>query len=427
VAINRRSVSSFKSSRKIHHLEYINGRIKEEKLRVDRSGKSFSLLIIDFHHFLNARGVWKFLNGQLAKKVSIIILKSTRGTDIKGWHGLDRIVILLPETTKKGANVLLERMQEQLENELGTFLTFKDLIKDKILLTSSTYPDCVEASMQKEDQKEDDPLFMKSKITEYLNYKTYSKKNGNNFLKWKWGLFTLRSNHETLELSCICTPLINLENLKISFFKMIKRLLDIFGSIIALTLILPLMVLTAVLTKMTSTGPILFRQERMGYLGKRFTFFKFRSMYENIDRTIHENYMTQFINGHCEDNSQGENAPIYKLRDDPRMTPFGRFIRKTSIDELPQLFNVLKGDMSLVGPRPPIPYEVENYKLWHKKRVLEVKPGITGLWQVSGRSSTTFEDMVRLDLYYVNNWSLKMDLIILIKTIKALLSMKGAY
>ena len=125
--------------------------------------------------------------------------------------------------------------------------------------------------------------------------------------------------------------------------------------------------------------------------------------------------------------AEKETGPVWSKENDPRRTKIGGFLRKASLDELPQLFNVLKGEMSLVGPRPPISYEVDRYKLWHRKRIMEVKPGITGLWQVSGRSSTTFEQMVRLDLYYVNQWSLRLDIIILLKTIKALLSTKGAY
>ncbi len=204
------------------------------------------------------------------------------------------------------------------------------------------------------------------------------------------------------------------------------------GSLLAVITLSPLLMTIAGLIKITSKGPVLFRQERVGLFGKRFTFLKFRSMYADCDQTKHKEYVTKFItesrNGGANGNGSGlaQNG-VYKLTNDSRITPVGRFLRKTSLDELPQFFNVLKGDMSLVGPRPPIPYECEKYDLWHKRRILEVKPGITGLWQVKGRSSTTFDDMVRLDLNYVAHWSLLLDLKILFQTPFAVFKGRGAY
>ena len=151
-------------------------------------------------------------------------------------------------------------------------------------------------------------------------------------------------------------------------------------------------------------------------------------MLVNVDQSVHEKYITDLINGHHEKINRGsEGRPLYKMTDDARVTTIGRVLRKTSLDELPQLFNIIKGDMSLVGPRPPIPYEAEKYRLWHSARVFEVKPGLTGLWQVSGRSQTSFDDMVRLDLRYAMNWSLWLDFKIILKTFPAILSAKGAY
>jgi lipopolysaccharide/colanic/teichoic acid biosynthesis glycosyltransferase len=150
-------------------------------------------------------------------------------------------------------------------------------------------------------------------------------------------------------------------------------------------------------------------------------------MYSDVNDQIHREYVTDLIKGELEKINQGDKeTPLYKMKSDPRVTPLGQIIRKTSIDELPQFLNVLKGEMSLVGPRPPIPYEVEKYKPWHLRRILEVKPGITGLWQVDGRSTTSFDDMVRLDLRYVQNWSLWLDIKILLKTVKVFLHFKGA-
>ena len=208
----------------------------------------------------------------------------------------------------------------------------------------------------------------------------------------------------------------------------IKRVIDVVVSVIALILLSPLLLLIAFLVKCTSKGPVLFRQQRVGRYGVSFTFLKFRSMYMNNDPRIHEEYVARLIAGNAEANlSDANNKATYKIVNDPRITPLGRILRKTSLDELPQLLNVLKGEMSLVGPRPPVSYEFERYRTWHKRRVFEVKPGITGLWQVRGRSKTTFEEMVRLDLRYAKLWSLWLDLKILLQTPRAVLSGDGAY
>ncbi len=186
------------------------------------------------------------------------------------------------------------------------------------------------------------------------------------------------------------------------------------------------MLVTALAIKLTSPGPVIFRQTRLGKGGHHFLFMKFRSMTAGNNDRVHREYVLKLIDGQHDQLNQGEQGkPLYKLKNDSRITPVGRIIRKLSIDELPQLYNVLKGDMSLVGPRPPIPYEVEKYKSWHLRRILEVKPGITGLWQVEGRSQTSFEDMVRLDIRYVQNWSLGLDIRILFKTVREVLLPRG--
>jgi exopolysaccharide biosynthesis polyprenyl glycosylphosphotransferase len=207
----------------------------------------------------------------------------------------------------------------------------------------------------------------------------------------------------------------------------IKRSIDIIGSLCALVLLSPVLLVIAIAIKLTSKGPILFKQQRLGQYGIRFTFLKFRSMYFRSHAKIHQDYVREFIAGNQHRAQPGSQSDIYKIQDDPRVTPVGRFLRKTSLDELPQFFNVLKGEMSLVGPRPPIPYEVEKYDIWHRRRFLEVKPGITGLWQVEGRSRTRFDEMVRLDLKYAKTWSPWMDIKILLRTPKAVLRGDGAY
>ena len=208
----------------------------------------------------------------------------------------------------------------------------------------------------------------------------------------------------------------------------VKRVIDIAGSLIGLVLSAPLFLVISTLIKLTSDGPVLFHQKRVGQYGKTFTLLKFRSMFANNDPSIHREYVRKLIAAPQNGSRNGSHkTEIFKIQDDPRITSIGKFLRKTSLDELPQLINVLMGDMSLVGPRPPIPYEIEDYDLWHRRRLLDMKPGITGIWQVEGRSRTTFNDMVRLDIHYMTNWSIWLDLKLLLKTPLAVLTSRGAY
>ncbi len=205
----------------------------------------------------------------------------------------------------------------------------------------------------------------------------------------------------------------------------LKRLLDIAASAVLLLLMSPLFLLVALLVKLKSPGPVFFRQSRVGERGRSFKMLKFRTMHVNNDQSLHKQFVSQMIKGVAPTGGDSKDTP-FKIVNDPRVTTIGRVLRKTSLDELPQLWNVLRGDMSLVGPRPPLQYEVEQYKPWHYRRVLEAKPGITGLWQVSGRSRTTFDDMVRLDLRYAKNPSAWADIKILLATPRAVISGKGA-
>jgi lipopolysaccharide/colanic/teichoic acid biosynthesis glycosyltransferase len=197
----------------------------------------------------------------------------------------------------------------------------------------------------------------------------------------------------------------------------IKRLIDILGSASALLVCLPLLWIIGLSIKATSRGPVLFSQTRVGQYGARFILLKFRTMYVDIDRSVHKRFVTTLIADKEESEPSAENGErVYKLTNDKRITPVGRFLRRTSLDELPQFVNVLRGEMSLVGPRPAVRYEVAAYQTWHRRRVLEFKPGVTGLWQVSGRSKVKFDDMVRMDLRYATSWSLWLDLKILALT-----------
>lgn len=228
-------------------------------------------------------------------------------------------------------------------------------------------------------------------------------------------LYALSFNRvDILQVSGV--PLLELKELSIKGWNLaVKRAIDVGLVLLAAPLILPLVLLIALLIRLDSSGPALFRQQRVGKHGKLFTCYKFRTMVVDAEARKAELAALNEADG-----------PLFKIRRDPRITRIGHFLRRSSLDEVPQIWNVLRGDMSLVGPRPGLPSEVACYEPWHRRR-LEVTPGITGLWQVLGRSNTTFDEMVRLDIYYGENWSVGMDLRILLKTIPAVLMSKGAY
>jgi len=206
-----------------------------------------------------------------------------------------------------------------------------------------------------------------------------------------------------------------------------KRLIDVLGSLALLVMLSPVFFIVAAAIKLTSRGPVLFRQKRIGEHGIPFRLLKFRSMHVNNDSSEHKEYVRKLIAGQAEKKpANGNGGGVFKLTNDPRITPVGRVLRRASLDELPQLINVLRGEMSLVGPRPPLPYEVEAYATWHRRRLMEAKPGITGLWQVNGRSRMEFDDMVRLDLRYARDCSPLLDLKILLQTPKAVMNGDGA-
>jgi Sugar transferases involved in lipopolysaccharide synthesis len=218
------------------------------------------------------------------------------------------------------------------------------------------------------------------------------------------------------------------------FYFLCKRGMDIALAGMLLILLSPLLLLIALLIKRGSPGPVIYRQERVGarrhrvdgkvvWMARNFAFYKFRSMFDGVDTSLHETYIRDFVNGHARPDE--ESGGKFKLTRDPRVTPMGRFLRRTSLDELPQLWNVLRGDMSLVGPRPVPPYEVACYRNGDHRR-LAALPGITGLWQVNGRCQVPFEKMIEMDLAYIRDASLLLDVKILLQTIPAVLSGRGA-
>lgn len=206
-------------------------------------------------------------------------------------------------------------------------------------------------------------------------------------------------------------------------YRIVKRLFDLVGAVVVLVLSLPVWLVAAAAVKLDSPGPVLFRQTRVGRGGRHFTMLKFRTMLHGNDETIHREYYRRLIQGQAEPRVNEEGEEVFLL-DDPRVTRVGRFLRRTSLDELPNLLNVLRGDMSLVGPRPPIPYEVELYDDRALGK-LDVKPGMTGLAQVSGRGALTFDQVIDFDLEYVDRRSLSLDLLILLRTVPAVVRRRG--
>jgi len=345
-----------------------------ERKRTERSAKPFLLMLIEGRESLRP------LNGnqELLRKLVSVLKNSTRETDSAGWYEEDRTIGVIFTEVGTADNKAMAAILAKIANALRNQLTVEQMAHLEISL--HRYPD-----------EEQQPPQHLDHLVLYPDLASRDTKN--------------RAGH------------------------FLKRAIDVFVSMLLLVLLSPLLLVIVLAIKLTSHGPVLFRQDRVGQYGIPFTFLKFRSMRVDSDPGIHKEYVSRLISGEKGLIRPGkeESDGVFKITADPRVTAVGRFLRRSSLDELPQLWNVLKGEMSLVGPRPPIPYEFEWYDIWHRSRVLEAKPGITGLWQVTGRSRTNFDDMVRLDLRYVRSWSIWLDLKILLQTPRAVFSGDGAY
>ena len=347
-----------------------------ERKRAERSRKAFLLMELETGEY---HGSGK--NGHVIAKILSALLESTRETDVVGWYKAHSTVgVMFTELIIDDKSSILAAMLMRVTGILQNRLTFEQF--NKISISFHFYP----------DRWDEDT----------------SQRPGNP------ALYPDLSKRETAK--------------KASFG--VKRVMDVVGGAMLLVTFAPVFLVIALAVKTTSKGPVFFRQRRIGQYGKPFVFLKFRSMHVNNDFSVHETYVKQLIAGQapCHLGKRGENgAAVYKLTNDSRITRVGKLLRRASLDELPQVFNVLRGEMSLVGPRPAIPYELAAYQTWHRRRVLEVKPGITGLWQVNGRSRVKFDEMVRLDLKYANTWSPWLDIKILLSTPRAVWQGEGAY
>jgi exopolysaccharide biosynthesis polyprenyl glycosylphosphotransferase len=346
-----------------------------ERKRSERSRKHLLLMLVDD----GKGGIQQSKSDAFLKQIAILLCSAIRETDLAGWFEADSVLgFIFTEFGGSDVSMAAKTIESKVVTELRQAFKASELSHCQISFYA--FP----------DEKEGD-------------------------------------GHSRPVDPVLYPDLVEIEKKKrISLIT--KRSMDLVGGIVALILLLPVFLVLAIVIKLTSKGPVFFRQRRVGQYGVPFTFLKFRSMYVSTDAGIHKKYVRDFIAGKAESAAgEGEKNPVYKITNDPRVTPIGRFMRRTSLDELPQFWNVLVGEMSLVGPRPPIPYEIEAYDIWHRRRLLEAKPGITGLWQVHGRSKTTFDEMVRLDLHYSRTWSPLLDVKILLKTPRAVFSGDGAY
>jgi lipopolysaccharide/colanic/teichoic acid biosynthesis glycosyltransferase len=367
------SEASSLGDRGILNAEAFRRMITLERKRSERSRKPFMLLLLDI---AERRPSEK--DGKILEKILSALSLSTRETDITGWYANDCVVgvmfteIATEDSSSPGAIIA------RVTGTLRSNLTAEQF--NRVSISFHVFPEDWDHETQK---RQSNPT-----------------------------LYPDLSQREDAR----------------KLFRGMKRVMDILGSVLALVLFSPVFLIIAIAIKATSQGPIFFRQRRIGQYGNSFVFLKFRSMYVNNDAAVHKEYVQRLIAGKADKQpSNGNGQAVYKLTQDSRITRVGALLRKTSLDELPQLINVLKGEMSLVGPRPPVPYEVEAYDIWHRRRLLEARPGITGLWQISGRSRVSFDDMVRLDLRYARTWSLWMDIKILLRTPGAVVLGEGAH
>jgi lipopolysaccharide/colanic/teichoic acid biosynthesis glycosyltransferase len=354
--------------------ETFHAMLTHERRRAERSRKPFVLMLLESQvAHQNGRGA------NFVEEITSVITGATRETDLIGWYENGKILaVIFTEISLEEKTPITELLRSKVLAALRNNLSHK--VASKLVVTVHIFPESW-------DHGHPDRV---------ADIKLYPDLSGK----------------------------VSKKKLPVA----LKRGIDILGSGLLLLILSPILAAIALAIKLTSKGSVIFEQERLGQFGAKFKCLKFRTMYADNDPKIHREYIQRFIAGQTENGkTSGAEPVVYKITNDPRVTAVGKFLRKTSLDEFPQFWNVLRGEMSLVGPRPPVPYEFEVYDFWHRRRVLEVKPGVTGLWQVSGRSRTSFDDMVRLDLQYSQKWSLWLDLKILLATPRAVVTGEGAY
>lgn len=341
--------------------------INRERDRANRTGEIFSLVVFNAP---DSNGKQKNLENLVN-----IVVRSMRSIDVLGWLDDNHVGILLPETENSGAHKFVNKIctEAQSSQDVSNYEVYtypSDILTDPENISFSRLP---------------------------------GDRQGRHF---HWGGWSFAKTQQNVDYIFSQTHMA------------LKRGFDFLGAGVLLLLLSPLFFVISLIIKIASPGPVFFKQERIGYGGQPFTFLKFRTMCSGAASKKHQDYLASLIRGASD--QDGDDAPMTKLDHDPQIIPCGNFLRKSCLDELPQLINVLRGEMSLVGPRPPIPYEVKEYCSWHRGRFNAI-PGMTGLWQVSGKNKLSFREMVRLDIRYSMDRSLFMDIKILFKTPMAIL------
>jgi len=344
-----------------------------ERKRTARTGRRFVLMLLESGSVLKASG-----DKDTLARVLRSVASATRDTDIKGWYKDGEIFGIIFTEIDTDGRLVGRALLSRFYTAITSTLSIEEI--NEISLSFHVFPE--ESSKGTLGTPNDPALY----------------------------------------------PELSPDEDQMKGARRLKRAMDIVGSLFALAVSTPVMIAIAAAIKLTSKGPVFFCQPRVGECGRCFTFLKFRTMLTGCDDSVHKEYVKSLIAANAASEPGLDGQPkVFKMTNDPRITPIGRFLRRSSLDELPQFFNVLVGDMSLVGPRPAIPYEVKNYDIWHRQRLLSVKPGITGIWQVEGRGRTRFCEMVRMDLKYARTWSCWLDLKILLATPRAVISGNGAY
>jgi len=418
------------SKRGWYEREIFRDLVEREKHRSDRSDVPLSYVLLDLSRFSSngtpfTKKDYLFFGDGILDTIS----KFTRLEDIKCLCSDTEIGILLVDTKRDRAELFVEKLAEKLfeyfdvnmKSHIFSFIhTIKIftsplqasivMAKDAPKKTGSEGPGTLNFAQAVDDQSKD---MFTSRLT-HPSTRPFRV----NIHAIGHGVMTLQESYLWY---------FSLTDIKDRLLLVMKRGVDIGGALFGLLVFLPVMAVVAIAVKTTSKGPVFFKQKRLGLAGRQFNFYKFRSMTTDNDDSIHQEYVRKLIEGNNEEVNLGDDQkPLYKIKSDPRVTRVGHFLRNTSLDELPQFINVLKGEMSLVGPRPPIPYEVRHYKSWHLQRVFKAKPGITGLWQLYGRSVCTFDDMVRYDLQYIEQFTPWLDIKIVFKTLFVFLKQNGA-
>jgi lipopolysaccharide/colanic/teichoic acid biosynthesis glycosyltransferase len=334
-----------------------------ERKRSQRTGDPFVLMILDLSKLAEDEALE-------VSSICTALRSETRDTDLCGWYRapllFGMIFTALQATDRKAVEIAISN---KVESALGALYGPDGM--NRIRISFHYFPEKVDSAASASSEDIHDPTAMNT-LSNTLN-------------------------------------------------RTVKRAIDIGGSFFLLMALFPVFILIALFVKLSSKGPVLFRQCRVGKGGTQFSCLKFRTMHTDCGNEIHKQYVQKLIE------SGADQQGVYKIVNDPRITPVGKYLRKFSLDELPQLLNVFCGDMSLVGPRPPIPYEILYYRLWHLRRINESKPGITGMWQVFGRSRTSFDEMVRLDIRYIERQSILLDLKLLCLTPWVVITGSGAY